>query len=222
MVNSNAAAAILRSEARRLSKILHLDETTPDDWSQADQAAMLRHQMSAPLDFDLGGRKLTGSRVRERYQVLHEAAALGVRTFQDLFRHPGPPLAVLRITKDFFKVRAGPADERRPEQEVAYLMYLLTISAARVRTGQTITSLSGSELLRGVEVNINRNLFMPSPIFPALLPEGKLRPVEGRRPQFRAQTHRQAFWGPKGQFGAPLGLFQATNSSAGSGDEAAR
>ena len=101
-------------------------------------------------------------------------------------------------------------------------MYLLTISAARVRTGQTITSLSGSELLRGVEVNINRNLFMPSPIFPALLPEGKLRPVEGRRPQFRAQTHRQAFWGPKGQFGAPLGLFQATNSSAGSGDEAAR
>jgi hypothetical protein len=31
------------------------------------------------------------------------------------------------------------------------LIYLLTISAARVRTGQTITSLSDSELLRGVE-----------------------------------------------------------------------
>ena len=44
----------------------------------------------------------------------------------------------------------------------------------------------------------------PSPVFP----EGKLRPVEGRRPQFRAQTHRQAFWGPKGQFRAPLGLFR--------------
>ena len=35
-------------------------------------------------------------------------------------------------------------------------MYLLTISAARVRTGQTITSLSGSELLRGVEWAANR------------------------------------------------------------------
>ena len=151
MVKSNASEAVLRSEARRLSRIVNLDEATPDDWSQQDQAAMLRHQMSAPLEFDLGSLEPKRSWARERYKVLNEAAALGIRTFQDLFRHPRPPLAVLRITKDFFKVRAGPADERRPEQEVAYLMYLLSISAARVRTGQAITSLSDSELLRGVE-----------------------------------------------------------------------
>jgi hypothetical protein len=156
MVKPNAAEAVLRSEARRLSRIVNLDEATPEAWSEQDQAAMLRHQMSAPLEFDLGGLKPTGSRARERYKVLNEAAALGIRTFRDLFRHPRPPLAVLRITKDFFKVRAGPADERRPEQEVAYLIYLLTISAAQARTGQTITSLSDSELLRGVEWAANR------------------------------------------------------------------
>ena len=151
MAEFNSSEAVLRSSTGQLAKIMNLDEGTPDAWSEEDLAAMLRHQLAAPLEFDLGGLKPTGSRAKERYKVLNEAAALGIRTFQDLFRHPRPPLAVLRITKDFFKVRAGPADERRPEQEVAYLIYLLTISAARARTGQTITSLSDSELLRGVE-----------------------------------------------------------------------
>ena len=130
---------------------MNLGEAAAGEWNEQDLSAMLRHRLSAPLDFDGGSLEPKGSRDKGRYRILSEAAALGIRTFHDLFRHPRPPLTVLRITKDFFKVRAGSAAERRPEQEVDYLIYLLSIFAARVRTGHTITKLSDSELLRGVE-----------------------------------------------------------------------
>lgn len=50
----------------------------------------------------------------------------------------------------------------------------------------------------------------------------RLRPTEGKRPKFRAQRHRQAFSGPKGNQEAPYQLFGVTNSPEGKRREAAR
>ena len=53
MANFDSLQAVFKSRAEQLSKIMSLDETTPDAWTEEDLPAMLRHQMSAPLEFDL-------------------------------------------------------------------------------------------------------------------------------------------------------------------------
>jgi hypothetical protein len=58
---------------------------------------------------------------------------------------------LLKLAKDFFKRQAGRGSERRPVEQVAYLMYLLSILVARIRLGKAITKLTDSELLQACE-----------------------------------------------------------------------
>ena len=111
---------------------------------------MLRHQLAAPLAFDLSTLELSQSEKTTRDQALRDATASHIRTFQDLLQHARPPLPLLHWAKDFFKQQAGASAKRRPEQEVAYLLYLLSILIPRVRLGTRLTRLSDADLLISV------------------------------------------------------------------------
>ena len=150
MANFDSLQAVFKSRAEQLSKIMSLDETTSDAWTEEDLPAMLRHQMSAPLEFDLSSIELSQSEEATRDKTLSAAAGSRIRSFQDLFDAPAPSLALLKWAKDFFKQQAGASAKRRPEREVAYLMYLLSIVTARVRLRTSITALSEAELLKGI------------------------------------------------------------------------
>ena len=86
-----------------------------------------------------------------RAEILEGARRLGVVTFRDLFVHPKPPLRLLKLAKNLFKHQSGASSERRPEQQVAYVLYLLTILAARERCGESITRLTEAEVLRSAD-----------------------------------------------------------------------
>jgi hypothetical protein len=156
MANFDSSEAVFRSDARQLSKIMNLDEATPDTWSDQDLAAMLRHQLAAPLGSDLSRLELSKSEEKIRDETLGKAASAQVRTFQDLFEHPRPPLALVKWAKDFFKQQAGASASRRPEQEVAYLLYLLSILIPRVRLGSRISKLSDADLRNGMKWAVSR------------------------------------------------------------------
>jgi hypothetical protein len=157
MPDANLSSAVFKTSAERLSKIMGLQETTPETWSDKDLPALLRHQMSAPLEFDLRSLALGKSESDAREKTVSAAAASRIKTFRDLFEHPQPPLALLKWGKDFFKQQAGPSARRRPDQEVAYLVYLLCIVTARVRLGTRITELTDAELLKGLTWALRRN-----------------------------------------------------------------
>lgn len=161
MANFDSLQAVFKSRAEQLSRIMNLDETTDDAWAEADLPAMLRHQMSAPLDFDLSSMELSQSEETTREKTLSAAAASRIRSFQDLFEHPAPPLALLNWAKDFFKQQAGASARRRPEQEVAYLLYLLSILIPRVRLGTRITTLTDADLLKGMKWAASRKWLDP-------------------------------------------------------------
>jgi hypothetical protein len=72
-----------------------------------------------------------------------------VRTFEDLFHHPAPPIELLRSVKDFAKAnRNHPA--RALPNEIATLLYFASIAVARTRCGRRITSLGEKEILAGI------------------------------------------------------------------------
>jgi len=149
--NVNSSEALARSDASQLLKLMSVGETTSGALRTEDLPAMLRHQLLAPLEF--GPRKVPASLIEARKRSVKSSprAEGSARTFKDLLDDPQPPLELLKMAKDYFKDRAGGSDERQPEQAVAYLMYQLAITLARVRLENPITRLADSDLLKGAQ-----------------------------------------------------------------------
>jgi hypothetical protein len=133
-----------------LAQLLTMAPDESVGWRADDLGAILRHQLSVPVEFELprdggpGGDRLPATTM-----------PLGVRaifttTFADLLRHPDPPLAMLRRVKDFAK--ACRDEPRGPlPREVAMVLYLASIFAALTRRGVAITKLGSDELRKAAE-----------------------------------------------------------------------
>ena len=67
-----------------------------------------------------------------------------------MLTHSAPPLPLLAATKNFFKHKAGRAQDRHVEQQVAYVFYVLVILVAKARYATSISSLSDVDLRKGV------------------------------------------------------------------------
>src|SRR6266567_4102254 len=103
MKKSNPESAVFNINATRLLSLMSLDETSPDQWRPEDIAAIVRHQFSAPLEFDLSDTQESKSSALR--QSLTEAGAKRIRCFEDLLFHSEPPLPLLKLSKEFFKTR---------------------------------------------------------------------------------------------------------------------
>ena len=152
-----ATEVVISSTPEQVSKLLQLDPATPEQWQQVDLHAMVRHQMSAQLAFDLGSIKLSQPEHKTATDSLTEAARSDVTTFADLFGSNRPPLELLKLSHKFFRQNVTSSPKGSPEQKVAYLFYLLSIVTARVRLDVKITKLSDQDLLQGIRSTINRD-----------------------------------------------------------------
>ena len=135
-----AKERIFRAEPRRLACLLDLTETVTQPWRTQELSAILKHQLSAPIGSDLA----------------HEAASdkgsahpVNVQTFGDLFHHPAPPIQLLRSVKDFAKANRNHPASALPN-EIATLLYFVSIAVARTQCGRRITSLSEKEIRAGI------------------------------------------------------------------------
>ena len=109
--------------------------------SPNELAAILRHQMTTSLQVDLAGVGGAAGRLKE------EAAAGGLllKSFGDLLQHPHPPLALLKMMKDFAKAcRISPASAL--PREISSIIYFASIMAAMTRRSRRITKLSDGDL----------------------------------------------------------------------------
>ncbi len=144
---SNPLPPLPRSKARGLAGLMRLDGDEPAGWSAAELGAILRHQLAAPLEYDLrtiapgGGQTISD---------MTAAITIGPRpnSFGDLIRHPAPPLDLLRLMKDFSK--AG-RDSGSLPPEVSTVLYYAAIAVALLRQGNRITELDDRSLRKGIE-----------------------------------------------------------------------
>lgn len=109
-------------------------------------AAILRHQLSTPVEFDLASLDRT---MAAKLRMLADGHGLLVRSFRDLLLHPHPPIELLRMTKQFAKSCHNHPDSPLPEP-IASLLYFCSIVAALLRCRQRITAMDDATLARGV------------------------------------------------------------------------
>ena len=140
-----SAADSSRTGWARLS--LLADRTADDQelWRPEEFGAIFRHQLTAPLRTDLAG---LAPQLGEKLAGLRTPAGRPVDTFDDLFTHPAPPVALLELVKEFAKTsrRSG---RRQLPPEVASMLYYLAIGIALLRCDHRLTRLSGPALREG-------------------------------------------------------------------------
>lgn len=128
-----------------LSKMLDLTATTADLWQPEELAAILRHQLSAPLAVALGPLSAEVPQATRDLSPRDVPASLG-----DLLGHPKPPMALLELTKRFAKLCRTDAENVLPEA-IAMLLYYASIVAAILRHGRRISDLDDEALRRGLK-----------------------------------------------------------------------
>jgi hypothetical protein len=146
MSEFDSASAVSKSPVKKLAALMAAGRERDRLWRTDELAAILRHQMSAPVLVDLGG---FDPRTAARLKHLSQAQSLVLRSFADLFRHPSPPVEVLELVKDFAKANMDHPESCLP-REIAAVLYYLSIAAALVRLGTRITHLSDADVKQGL------------------------------------------------------------------------
>jgi hypothetical protein len=146
MSDFDSSAAVFKSRAKKLATLMATGEERADLWRPEELAAIFRHQMSAPVMVDLGA---FDPRTATRLRTLGEAQGLLLRSFDDLFHHPAPPIELLELVKDFAKANLDHPESGLP-REIAAALYYASIAAALVRLDARISQLPDADLQRGL------------------------------------------------------------------------
>jgi len=145
------------SDPQSLTQMMSLDAGDEKLWSPEELGAILEHQLSAPLECDLG-RLDSGlaRRLREVNSAAHPEGTRPLKSFRDLLSHPSPPLKLLELTKQFAKACRNNPHGPLPD-EIATVLYFSSIAVAMTRCGQRITKMDD----RSLEFSLNWALRQP-------------------------------------------------------------
>jgi len=116
-------------------------------WKPEELKAILRHEMTAPIEMDLGGMP---KGLAKGLRQLAGGEGLLLKSYHDLLHHPSPPVELLEIAKDFAKVSKDSEESPLPRQ-VAAVIYYACIVTAWMRCGRKITTLNLTALLSGLK-----------------------------------------------------------------------
>ena len=137
---------VFDTDPRELATLLDLAPDTDRLWGDGELGAILRHQLTAPLQVDLINLE-RGLALKVRN--LAESQGLVLKSFGDLLAHPNPPVELLKITKDFAKACRLSPHSPLP-REIAAVLYFASIAAALVRCRRRITGLGDAALADGL------------------------------------------------------------------------
>jgi hypothetical protein len=135
---------IFQTNPQILARMMELEAGAPMEWRPEELGAILRHQLSAPILFDLEALDP---------ELASKASALGgpnrqfLRTFKDLFHSPQVPLELLVLSKDFAKASLTHPDSPIPKA-IAEVIYFASIAVALIQHGQRISRLDDDMMLR--------------------------------------------------------------------------
>jgi hypothetical protein len=133
---------LYKTDPKLLARMMDLDEEPEQVWSEEELGPILRHQLSASVKFDLETLEEEAS---SKLESLLVGGGAGIRSFNDLFHHPHPPIELLVMTKNFTKACRSNPQGPLPK-EIAMVLYLASIVIAMIRCHQRITELSEHEL----------------------------------------------------------------------------
>ncbi|CAN5351704.1 hypothetical protein BH09PLA1_BH09PLA1_33580 [soil metagenome] len=125
-----------RTDPASLARMLELDENAwQHDPAEPEMAAMLAHQLAAPIAADL---KLTDEQLKQAAQFA---------TVGNLLDHASPPVWLLEEMKQLAKRNRAHGDPS--VRQISTMLYYDAIAAALVRCKSRITDLTDDQLRDG-------------------------------------------------------------------------
>jgi hypothetical protein len=118
-------------------------------WPSEELGNILRHQLEAPLVFDLGRIAPDWQRMQRLLDEGSEGGERPLNCFGDLFRHPRPPIELLQLTKEFAKGSRVDPDCPLPI-EIATFLYYATLASSLVHHHHRMTRMDNDALRCGL------------------------------------------------------------------------
>ncbi len=140
-------SGVFSSRAESLAKMMDAGGGDKELWTPGELGAVLEHQLSASVDFDL---QAVSHGPAGRVQAVAAAAVPPIKTFRDLFTHSHPPVELLELAKRFAKQCRSHPESPLPD-EVATVLYFLSIVAALMKCGRRISGLDNQALRHGLD-----------------------------------------------------------------------
>ena len=134
MNDSDSTQTIFMSGPAGLARILAQDQSDTALWARQEMRAIWEHQMLAPIEADLGCVQSPDSNTARRST---EASTFKGTTFRHLLEDSSPPLALLKLTKDFAKRTLKEAADSQLK-EIAAALYYASYAAGLARCGQRL------------------------------------------------------------------------------------
>ena len=138
---------LIDGEPRHLAHLMGLDGAADDLWTPDELGAILRHQLAAPVHYDL---MLGGAEPDEATAQPAEGQTLHGGTFGDVLHDDRPSLELLEQIKQFAKQHHSRPNGSLPAP-VARVVYYASIVAAIMRCSRRITRLDDGSLRQGLE-----------------------------------------------------------------------
>ena len=132
---------VLDTDPKQLASLIGDIEVGGRIWKPGELAEILRHQMTTPLHIDLARNQDTAGELK---RIAGERGLL-LKSFGDLLQHKEPPIALLKLMKEFAKACRLSPDSTLP-REISSVIYFASIIAAMTRCSRRITTLSNSAL----------------------------------------------------------------------------
>ncbi len=142
---ANKDVTVEAANPQALGRLLELAADNPHVWQPDELKAILRYQLCAPMEINLGG---LSPEFAPKLTTLMKSQGLLLRNLTDLFQHSYPPIEVLRLVKDYAK-RCRNHQRSELPQELATILYLASIAVALVRCEERITELEDCVLHNG-------------------------------------------------------------------------
>ncbi len=152
MKKPDIISAVYRLDSRRLVGLLDTDEDANTLYQKDEFPALFAEQLNAPLEFDLTA---SDPKTQPTIETVHSTVSNPPRTFAELFHHPHPPIALLKLTKDYGKRIASRKNTALP-WEIGYVIYATSLAVGLARYGERIGRLPTDKLRKGLQWSIQQ------------------------------------------------------------------
>ncbi|MGB2820166.1 MAG: hypothetical protein WBF17_04240 [Phycisphaerae bacterium] len=130
------------TDPKRLAEVMDLGSQESVLWEPEELDAILRHQLAARVEAELS---ILDEGLAPKLAATCAKCVPPIATFNDLFHHPNPPVALLELTKQFARACKDHPDHPLPSK-IGAVLYLASIVVARLRCAALITKMDDRTL----------------------------------------------------------------------------